>query len=428
MKVYGSTSVLRFAHSVSRLAFAILFILFLSFGQAVRALEIPISQYPFPTKDPFIATILSTFSPSTAKFDKWEMVYRPERLKAKYPLSKPVINLQVYRQKQNAPLVMIIAGLGGNSYSTNSAALADVYIKAGYNVICLPSNLSFSYTLAISETGVPGYMPRDTIEYYQFVKWILDYAKNQKGMRYNSITLVGYSNGGVLAGFLAPYDKKQSQQLFKKVLLINPGVDMIHGIQQLDYLNDVVGATISTAWKNHIMGAIYTHAGDVSAAKDPVRALFDMLEKLKIKSNHIQWVIGDQYRQSLRDIIVSSHFVKPRVLKTPYSKFKLNALEEEAWTYNFANYMHSFVIPTLTPEEQKSNIPYNTSLYSQMNDLKNDPRVYVFTNTDDFLLKPSDLPLLRESFGERLFLYPLGGHMGNIMVPFNVQMYLKASQ
>lgn len=421
MKTHGLQSALRFAY-------AILFILFLSFGQAVRALEIPEAQYPFPTKDPYIATILSTFSPSTVKYSEWEMIYRPERMKQNFPLQKPKLDLQVYKQNKEAPLVLIIAGLGGNSYSTNSAALGDVYSKAGYNVICLPSNLSWTYTQAISETGVPGYMPRDSVEYYQFIKWVLDYAKNKKGMRYNSITLVGYSNGGVLAGFLAPYDKKQPQQLFKKVLLINPGVDVIYGIQQLDYLNDVVGAKLSKARKDHIMGAIYTHAGDVSAAKDPVKALFDMLENLKITTQHIQWVIGDQYRQSLRDIIVASHFVKPRVLKTPFSKYKLNALEGEAWTYNFAAYMHSFVIPTLTPAEQQSDIPYNTGLYSQMNDLKNDSRVYVFTNIDDFLLKPSDIPLLRENFGERLFLYPLGGHMGNIMAPFNVQMYLKVSQ
>lgn len=427
MKVYGNQ--LRSAHaSLVRAALAFLFVLFLSFGQSSNALELTKEQYPFPTNDPYIATVLASFSPSTAKYDEWQMAYRPERLKSNYPLQKPVINLQVYKQKNPAPLAIIIAGLGGNSYSTNSAALGDMYIKAGYNVICLPSNLSWSYALAVSETGVPGYMPRDAVEFYQFTQWILDYAKNQKGMRYNSITLVGYSNGGVLAGFLAPIDKKQAQPIFKKVLLINPGIDVIYGIQQLDYLNDTVGATISEARKNHIMGAIITNAGDVMAAKDPVKALFDMMAKLKINTHDIKWVIGNQYRQSLWEIIVSSHFVKPRVLKTPYSKYKLNALEAEAQTYNFAAYMHTFVIPTLTPEQQKSNIPFDTSLYSQMDALKNDPRVFIFTNTDDFLLRPSDLPMLRENFGERLFLYPLGGHMGNIVAPFNVQMYLKASQ
>lgn len=412
---------------VVRSVIAIAFILFLSFGQMAQALEIPESQYPFPTKDKYIATILSSFSPSTAKYDEWKLTYRPERLNNPNPLQKPVINLQVIKKNQAAPLVMIIAGLGGNSYSTNSAALGDLYAKAGYNVILLPSNLSWSYTLAVSETGVPGYMPRDAVEYYQFIKWILEQAK-ARGMRYTSNVLVGYSNGGVLAGFLAPLDKKQAQPLFKRVLLINPGIDVIYGIQQLDWLNDTVGATISLNRKNWVMGAIYTHAGDITAAKDPVKALFNMMEELKIQNRDIQWVIGDQYRQSLRDIILMSHFVKPRVLKTPYSKYKLNAIEAEAFTYNFMAYMHTFVIPTLTPQQQHSNIPFETGLYSQMDALKNDPRVFVFTNKDDFLLKPTDIQLLRDNFGERLFLYPLGGHMGNIVVPFNVQQYLRVSQ
>lgn len=422
MKVYGTYSVL------ARLAFTILFILLLSFSQSARAFEVPADQYPFPTKDPYLATILSTFSSSAIDYDKWEMAYHPERLKLGYPLQKPIVNLQVYKQKKAAPLVLIIAGLGGNSYSTNSMALGDIYAKAGYHVILLPSNLSWSYAQAVSETGVPGYMPRDTSEYYQFIKWILNHAQHKKDLNYTSITLVGFSNGGVLAGFLAPHDNKQTQKLFKKVLIINPGIDLTYGIQQLDGLNDTVGASISQDWKEHIIGSIYMNAMDVRAAKDPVKALFALLEKLKIKSHHVQWLIGDQYRQSLRDIIVASHFVKPRVLKTPYSKFKLNTLEEEARTYNFSQYMEKFVIPTLTPEQQLGHIAYETSLYSQMEALKTDSRVYMFTNADDFLLKPTDIPLLREIFNERLFLFPLGGHMGNIMVPFNVQMYLKVSQ
>lgn len=405
-----------------------LFIIFLSFGQTAQALELTPEQYPFPSKDPYMATVLSTFSPSELKYDEWTLTYRPERLKMNFPLQKPKINLQAFLQKKEAPLVMIIAGLGGDSSSTNSAALGDVYAKAGYHVICLPNNMSWSYTQAISETGVPGFMPTDSVEYYKFMQWILDYAKTKKGLKYSSINLVGYSNGGVLAGFLAPLDKKQAKPLFKKVLLINPGIDVLYGIQQLDYLNDTVGGGISLAWKNHIKGAIYTHAGDITAAKDPVQALFKMINDLKIKPNHIQWIIGDTYRESLRWIIVGSHFVKPRVLKSPFSKFKLNALEAEARTYNFLDYMNLWVIPTLPASYAHGNIPYDTSLYSQMEALRQDPRVFVFTNQDDFLLKPEDIPMLRKNFGERLFLYPYGGHMGNIVAPFNVKMYLKVSQ
>ena len=87
--------------------------------------------------------------------------------------------------------------------------------------------------------------------------------------------------------------------------------------------------------------------------------------------------------------------------------------------------MQTCVMPTLTPAQQKGDIPYNTSLYSQMDALKNDLRVFIFTNKNDFLLKPTDFSLLRKNFGERLFLYPLGGHMGNIVAPFNVQMYFR---
>lgn len=422
-------TVQNFVNIIWRPIIAILFVLLLSFSQAVQALEVPPEQYPFPTKDPYLATVLSSFSPSEAKYEYWKMVYRPERLKKKYPLQEPVINLQVYKQAKEAPLALIIAGVGGHSQSTNSSALGDIYIKAGYHVITLPSNLSWSYAMAISESAAPGYMPRDSVEYYQFIKWILDHAKTKKKMRYSSIALIGYSNGGLMASFLAPIDLKQSSPLFKKVLLINPAVDVIYGIKKLDYLNDVVGSTISQNWKNYIMGAIYTHAGDVAKAKDPVKALFTLLEEKKIKSHHIQWLIGDQYRQSLAEIILFSHFVINRgILKTPYSKYYLNAITEEAATISFVDYMNKVVIPTLPAEELIKDITFETSMYSQMEALRRDPRVFVFTNTDDFILKTEDIQMLRENLGPRLFLFPYGGHMGNIMVPFNVQLYLKMSQ
>lgn len=412
--------------SIVRSAFAVAFILFLSFGQVASAFEVSESQYPFPTKDKYVATLLASFSPSTADYKDWKLTYRPERLKADYPLGKPILNLKIIQQKKEAPVALIIAGLGGNSGSTNSTALGDVYAKAGYHVICLPNNFSWSYTLAVSETAIPGYLPRDSKEYYQMINWVLAQAK-EKGMRITSNVLVGYSNGGVLAGFLAPLDQKQVHPLFKKVIIINPAVDVIYGINQLDWMRDTVGATLSQARKDWIMGAIYTNGLDLLTSKDPLKAFFKMLTDLKIQTKDIQWLIGDQYRQSLREIIVASHFVNPRVLKTPYSKNRLNALEAEALTYNFDSYMKTFVLPTLTSEQQK-NINYDSSFYSQLEALKNDPRVFVFTNSDDFLLKPDDIDLLKQSFKDRFVLYPLGGHMGNIVVPFNVDQYLKVSE
>lgn len=414
-------------YCVMRPLITIAFVLFLSFS--VSALEIPPEQYPFPTKDPAIATLLASFSPSTAKYKYWPMAYRPERLKKKYPLHPPTLNLETFQQSKEAPLALIIGGLGSNSPATNSSALGDIYIKAGYHVISLPNNLSFTYTTAISESALPGYMSRDSVEYYQFVQWLLNYAKTKKKMKISSIVVIGYSNGGLLASFLATLDRQQPIPLFKKILMINPAVDVMYGVQQLDYLNDVVGSKISLKMKNFIMGCIYSEAINLLTAKDPVAALFKLLKEKNFQTHHIQWLIGSQYRDSLRWILVYSHFTQNRgFLKSPYSKYNLNDLEDEALTINFTKYMYDIVVPSLPETKTVRDFAYESSMYSQMESLRTDPRVFLFTNVDDFVLRPSDIQLLRDNFGPRLFLFPYGGHMGNIMVPFNVQMYLKVSQ
>lgn len=35
-------------------------------------------------------------------------------------------------------------------------------------------------------------------------------------------------------------------------------------------------------------------------------------------------------------------------------------------------------------------------------------------NLDDFLARPEDIDALRSWLGDRLYLYPLGGHLGNL--------------
>ncbi len=41
-------------------------------------------------------------------------------------------------------------------------------------------------------------------------------------------------------------------------------------------------------------------------------------------------------------------------------------------------------------------------------------RVRIFTNENDFMLRPEDLDWLRETLGERLSLFENGGHLGNL--------------
>ena len=52
--------------------------------------------------------------------------------------------------------------------------------------------------------------------------------------------------------------------------------------------------------------------------------------------------------------------------------------------------------------------------------LRDNPRIAVMTNADDLILVPGDLAWLRAVFADRLTVYPVGGHLGNMNYRRNV--------
>ena len=396
-----------------------------SFAYSVsRAHEIAAKDYPFPTKNAYVACLFSAFAAPKVKPKTWAVQYRSDRKEIKVLDRKLIIKLATFQHSKTAPLVMIISGVGGDGHSGVGVALAEQFYKKGYNVIVLPGTVSWIYSVAISEAAAPGYNPRDKIEYYTWIKWVLNYAKKQ-GMKFNDVSLVGYSYGGLLAGFLAPYDLTHTQPIFKKIVMINPAMDPDFGLKKLDDLFDQ-GKNIPESRKSSIRVATYEAALSTPPSVDPVQAVFKFMKQIQINHNDVQWLIGDAFRFSLQSIVFGTQFIIDRgVLKSSYSRFNLNKRNEESQTINFSQYMDKIVIASLSPEERAKDFNFESSLYSQIKSLKNDTRVFIFENTDDFIVTPSDIDLLRQNFSDRLFLFPYGGHLGNALAPSHVELYLK---
>mgnify|MGYP000470409389 CR=1 FL=1 len=65
------------------------------------------------------------------------------------------------------------------------------------------------------------------------------------------------------------------------------------------------------------------------------------------------------------------------------------------------------------------------SLYALEDYLKSSPKIAVMHNADDLILGPGDLGFLRRTFGERLTVYPHGGHCGNLNYRVNSDAMLE---
>jgi hypothetical protein len=51
--------------------------------------------------------------------------------------------------------------------------------------------------------------------------------------------------------------------------------------------------------------------------------------------------------------------------------------------------------------------------------LRDNPRVYIMHNSDDFLTNRKSIDELKAALDDRLVLYPYGGHLGNVWYPQN---------
>ena len=57
--------------------------------------------------------------------------------------------------------------------------------------------------------------------------------------------------------------------------------------------------------------------------------------------------------------------------------------------------------------------------------LHGNPRVHIMHNADDFLAERKTIEALKETLGDKMTLYPYGGHLGNIWYPENKEYALR---
>jgi len=65
------------------------------------------------------------------------------------------------------------------------------------------------------------------------------------------------------------------------------------------------------------------------------------------------------------------------------------------------------------------------SLYALKDYLHSSSKIAVMHNADDVILGSGDLGFLRKTFGDRLTVYPYGGHCGNINYRVNSDAMLE---
>ncbi|HSC83170.1 MAG TPA: serine/threonine protein kinase [Pseudomonas sp.] len=415
----------------------------LNFGAPALASDIAAKDYGYPISNPFEATIASTppeLRPAVPHDEDirqadYDLKLRPER---EFDLPKnfwPVTKLR-YRmawQKGPAPLIFIISGTGANYASGKTEDLKRLFYGAGYHVVQLSSPTSYDFMSAASRAATPGLSSEDAEDLYRVMMAVRAQHPDLEVTDYN---LTGYSLGGLHAAFVSKLDESLRSFNFKRVLLLNPPVNLYTSVSNLDRLvqSETRGVNDKTTYFELLLDKLTRYFQQQGHIEMDDALLFDFQQSQQRLSNEqMAMLIGSSFRFSSADIAFTSDLINRRGLITPTQYpitegTSLTPFLKRALQCDFECYMNTQLIPYWRKKFDGGSISQlsnQASLYALKDYLKSSTKIAVMHNADDLILGPGDLGFLRRTFGERLTVYPYGGHCGNLNYRVNTDAMLE---
>ncbi|MDD5170432.1 MAG: alpha/beta fold hydrolase [Syntrophales bacterium] len=395
-------------------------------------------DYGYPISDTYEATILGT--PANLRSPPPDRIWLKQLILDIIPgLKKPDVffydeglRCTLAYQNKKAPLVFLIAGTGAGDRSPKIVAMMKALYKAGYHVITLPSPTYPNFIISASQSHVPGDITEDAADLYRVMEnaW----SKVKEDIEVSEFYLSGYSLGGTHAAFVAKLDEERKGFNFRKVLMVNPAVNIYNSVTKIEGLLDKIpgGPRKIGAYFNTMLARLteFYRRGDFIDINDEF--LYAVFAYPLFSHNESGALIGLSFRNSLAglifssDVMTNSGYVVPknRVLTSsdPLGDYLVVSVH-----LSFVDYFDEYFFPYVKKKQPgltREALIDSMGLKSIEGYLKSSPKFGVMTNDDDFILAPGELDYLRGLFGERVKIYPRGGHLGNLEYRDNMENFV----
>jgi hypothetical protein len=415
----------------------------LLFAVPLVAAPLDAASYGYPLTNPFEATIATTppeLRPELPEDDDirqsdYRIRLRPERefLIPKNFWAVQKMGYRLAEQRGKAPLVFIIAGTGAHYSSSHSEYLKRLYYGAGFHVVQLSSPTSYDFMASASRRATPGLTGEDADDLYRAMQAI---RAQHPRLKVSGFHLAGYSLGALQAAFVSQIDETRRSFSFEKVLLLNPPVNLYTSVHNLDRLvqTNVDGVTNNTTFYELVLAKLTRYFRQHGYIDLNQAMLFDFQQsRQRLTDEQMAMLIGTVFRFSAADIAFTSDLINRRGLIIPPNfpmtdATSLTPFFKRALQCDFQCYMNDQLLPLWSIKHEGkrfSDLVNQISLYAVEDYLRDSDKIMVMHNADDFILGPGDLGYLRKTLGDRLVLYPLGGHCGNLNYRVNAQAMLE---
>ncbi len=391
-----------------------------------------VENYSYPYANPYMATLTYGIVQIEKNSPARQVVIPGMANRAKVSLlegrNSTIVN--VYKRKGMAPMAFMLTGTGSQSTDAGVNSQAEQLYKLGYSVVVFPSPMSWNFILAENQSTVLGYTPDEARLLYDYMQKVMGIINADHSYQISDYVLVGYSLGAGEAAFISELDRKEKVYNFSKILLVNPPLDLLYSISTLDQLL-YVAAKWTPATIDYVEGLIYSYAADLLARNYQDPNYYVGLDQSPFGNTfYDKFLIGAAFRSTLGDDIFTIEQINDTgLLKTPASKGRQSDREAEAHSISFADFAQKFVVPSLAKEHRLNPNIHSIFDAASMNSLKTqlaaNPKIFIWHNADDVLVKPQDIEAFEAVMGDRMTIFPHGGHLGNVWYSDNIKMFRK---
>ena len=325
-------------------------------------------------------------------------------------------------QKQKAPLVFLIAGSGSNHRAPKLVAMMKALYQAGYHVITLPSPTHPNFIISASQSTIPGDLTDDARDLYRVMETA--WNKVRGDIEVSDFYLGGYSLGGTQAAFVAKLDEERKVFNFRKVLMINPAVSLYTSVSRIEaMLQKIPGGPKKIGVFFNKMLARFTEFYLEGTFVDINNEFLYAIYKADLMTqDEAGGVIALTFRINSAGMIFASDVMTNGGYVVPKNRVLVNSDPLDDYfrvsiNLSFLDYFNEYFYPYFQKKQPgltKEALIEAENLKSIEGYLKSSPKFGVMTNENDFILAPADLGYLRQIFGERIKVYPRGGHLGNL--------------
>lgn len=396
--------------------------------------SIAAADYKYPYHDPYFATATSAILSDDGATPRVDSIIvhvpgLPGRNQLPTLEGRGDVSLALYRQNHPAPLLFIVAGLGSNPYFGVAPYLASLFYREGFHVVILPSPMSWNFALSASHSGAPGYAPEDARDLYEVMQKTLTALRARDDVKTTSINFMGVSLGALQGAYLSVIDADAGKIGIDKYLLVNPPIDLGYAVKKIDEwraLKEKFGREKSQEIVTKALAIVDSFAEE--RRDNP--AVFDrLIKKLRgFTREDLQYLIAENLQSQLPELVYVTQVVHDqKILAAP--KEDMRKRLEQAKNFTFTKYNQMIAVPRWQkqigdPQADVDSFIQSGSLAPIVNRLRNNPKVHILHNADDFLAERKSIEALKDTLGDRVTLYPYGGHLGNLWYSENKQYFV----